>query len=186
MSKPRLRRRALLAAGAVAAVGALGWANLVPAGAASTPPPDKVVVKTKGSGENMKFVASSKTIQSGGKLVIKDKTPGEPHTLSLVEKDLIPTTNKQISKCNNKGHICAAIAEWHGATGNSGPTVNPVDVAKPGWDREGNLHRTGDSVFFKPNKKTWPATKPVSAKAGTTLHFMCAIHPWMHGVLHVK
>src|SRR6266542_1080833 len=148
MSKPRLRTRWPIAAVATtAALGALAWTSLAPAGAASAP--DRVVVKTKGSGEHMHFALSDDSIQSGGNLVIKDKN-GEPHTFSLVERDLIPRTNKQIANCFKQGHICSEIASWHQATGNKPPKVNPVDVGKPGWDREGNLHRTGDSVIFKP------------------------------------
>ena len=30
-----------------------------------------------------------------------------------------------------------------------------------------------------------PLTIKVTAPAGTTLNFMCAVHPWMQGVLHV-
>jgi hypothetical protein len=26
---------------------------------------------------------------------------------------------------------------------------------------------------------------PVSAKAGTTLHYICVFHPWMQGVINV-
>jgi len=29
-------------------------------------------------------------------------------------------------------------------------------------------------------------TEPVTAKAGTTLYFMCVIHPWMQGVISVE
>jgi hypothetical protein len=184
MSNSRLRRRWPIAAVATTvALGALAWTSLAPAGAASAP--DRVVVKAKGSGENMRFTVSDDSIQSGGNLVIKDRN-SDPHTFSLVQRDLIPRTKSQIQNCFHKGHICSEIGSWHGATGNKPPTINPVDVGKPGWDREGNLHREGDSVFFKPKRKTWPATKPVTAKAGTNLHFICAIHPWMHGVLHVK
>jgi hypothetical protein len=101
-----------------------------------------------------------------------------------VTKRLVPRTNKQIAKCHAKGHICAEITKWHGAKGNSPPTINPVDVGKPGWDRPGNLKRKGDSVFFTPQQPA--ATRVVSAKAGKTLHFICAIHPEMHGTIHVK
>jgi hypothetical protein len=40
----------------------------------------------------------------------------------------------------------------------------------------------GDSFFFDP--KT-PVKTTVSAKPGTTLYFLCAIHPWMEGKVKV-
>jgi hypothetical protein len=175
------RRRGLAAAGIAVAAGALVWTSL--ASGAGGAPPNRVVAKAVGSGHKLRYALSDDSIQSGGSLVIKNKSSA-PHTLSLVEKNLVPRTNAQVNKCFNKGHICRAIASWHKATGNKPPKVKTVDVGKPGWDREGNLTRKGDSVFFGANKS--PATRAVSAAPGTTLHFICAIHPWMRGTIHVK
>jgi hypothetical protein len=46
-----------------------------------------------------------------------------------------------------------------------------VDVNKPGVDGP------GDSYFIAPTAKK--LTFKVTAKKGTTLYFLCAIHPWM-------
>lgn len=182
MSKSRLRRRWPVAVVATAvALGALAWTSLAPAGAASSP--DRVVVKAKGSGENMRFVTSDDSIQKGGKLVIRDKT-SEPHTLSLVKKRFVPRTRKQVNHCFDPGHICREIAKWHKFTGKGEPKIPLVDAGKPGWNRQGSLTREGDSVVFDPQHN--PPTRPVTAQRGTTLHFICAIHPWMHGKLDVK
>lgn len=181
MNHARWARRAAvtLAAAGAATLGITSFAS-----GAGGSAPDRVVVKAKGSGQNMRFALSDDSIQAGGNLVIKDANTA-PHTLSLVQKALVPRTKKQISKCDDKGHICSEIGKWHKFNPKTGqPKINPVDVGKPGWNKQGNLTRTGDSVIFDPRN---PApTRPVSAEAGTSLHFICAIHPWMHGVLHVK
>ncbi len=180
LNKPR--RRGLAAAGIAVAASALAWTSLA-SGAGSSSAPNRVVVKAVMKGNQMAYVLSGDSIQSGGKLVIKDPS-GAPHTLSLVTKNLVPRTRAQMQNCFKTGHICRAIAKWHKAPNNGPPKVNPVDVGKPGWDTEGNLNRKGDSVFFTPKKPA--ATRVVSAAPGTTLHFICAVHPEMHGTLHVK
>jgi hypothetical protein len=101
-----------------------------------------------------------------------------PHTLSLVESDLVPRKRKQIRNCFRKGHICRAIFRWH----EGGRKAN-VDVGiLPGWDTEGNLDTTGDSTLLL--KKGQVRSRP-AATAGTTLHFICAIHPFMHGKVRI-
>ena len=39
--------------------------------------------------------------------------------------------------------------------------------------------KKGDSWFTGETKGA--TTQEVTAAAGTTLYFMCAVHPWMHG-----
>lgn len=165
---------------AVAAGAVIASTSLASAGGKQAP--NKVVAKAVGSGRNLHYVLSDDSINAGGSLVIKDKT-SEPHTLSLVTKNLVPKTNSQINKCFTKGHICKAIAKWHKAKGNTVGVKN-VDVGGPGWNQEGNLNRKGDSSFYTPGKN--PPTRAVTAAQGTTLHFICAIHPWMHGTIHVR
>ena len=179
LKKPRMRGMA--AAAFTVGVGALAWTGLASGAGGSAP--DRVVAKAVGSGQKLHYVLSDDSVQSGGKLVIKDKT-SEPHTFSLVTKNLVPRTKAEVKKCFSNGHICKDIAKWHKASNNGPPKVNPVDVGNPGWDREGNLKRKGDSVFFTPSKSA--PTDAVSAAPGKTLHFICAIHPWMHGSIHVK
>lgn len=51
-----------------------------------------------------------------------------------------------------------------------------VDVGGPGLDSP------GDSLFF--DDESISAT--VTAPAGTTLLYLCAIHPWMQGEIAVR
>jgi hypothetical protein len=131
-----------------------------------------------------------KTVVEGEELQIVNKTNPKqvgPHTFSLVEPGLIPKTAKARQLCFTKGHICKAIARWHGVKGNGPPTINPVEAGAEGWSTLGSLTTTGDS-WFTGNKPGGSIVQRLSAGAvagPTTIYFMCAIHPWMHGRITV-
>jgi len=128
-----------------------------------------------------------KTIASGEELEVLNQTNPKqvgPHTFSLVTKGSIPKTAKARQVCFTPNHICKAIASWHGVKGEGAPTKNPAKAGLEGWDTLGSLTKPGDSWFTgtKPNASF---EQPVTAAAGTTIYFICAIHPWMHGSIEV-
>jgi len=128
-----------------------------------------------------------KTVTEGETLRIVNQTSAKkmgPHTFSLVEASVLPKTPPARKHCFTPNHICMAIAKWHGVKGNGPPTINPAEAGAEGWDTEGNLTEKGDS-WFTGSKKGASFEQVVSAKAGETIHFMCAIHPWMHGSVKV-
>jgi hypothetical protein len=128
-----------------------------------------------------------KTVYEGQTLRIVNKTPAKrmgPHTFSLVEASTLPKTPPARKHCFTPDHICMAIAKWHGVKGNGPPTINPAEAGAEGWDTEGSLTAKGDS-WFTGSKKGASFEQVVSAKAGETIHFMCAIHPWMQGSVEV-
>jgi hypothetical protein len=176
------RRALLLLAGCGAAV--LSAAGIASAGgSASQAPPSAVTITAKAfrAPPFVQFGPRDVTITQGGSLTIRNGGPGIPHTFSLVRQSLLPTTKRQRQRCLTPGHICYAIAKWHHALDNT-VDVNPVEVGQTGWDTEGGLRKTGDSIFFNRNRRTLPVSAPV----GTTLHFLCAIHPWMQGTIKVR
>jgi hypothetical protein len=127
------------------------------------------------------------TIVSGEELtVLNQSNPRKvgPHTFSLVTKGSIPKTKKARQLCFTPKHICRAIAGWHGVKGNGPVKVNPVDVGAEGWDTEGSVTKKGDS-WFTGEKPGTSIVEKVTAEAGTTLHYFCAVHPWMHGSVDV-
>jgi hypothetical protein len=134
------------------------------------------------------FFQHPKTVHQGDSLRIVMKTDPKkvgPHTFSLVKQSKIPTTVKQEKKCFPAG-ICGVIAAWHGVTGpNTPPSKNPAKAGKPGWDKMGSSRRDKGDSWFTGNKPGASFTQVVSAKPGTTLTFMCAIHPFMHGKIKV-
>jgi hypothetical protein len=121
------------------------------------------------------WVKPKLTIASGGTLTIKTAGDPAPHSFSIVKSSQVPKTPDAIFSCK----VCESIGKKHGADPNSdAPPKHPVvDVGATGIDQP------GDSIVLQPKKS---ATVKVSAKAGTTLHFICAIHPWMQGTLAVK
>lgn len=128
-----------------------------------------------------------KTVAEGETLRIVNQTPAKrmgPHTFSLVEASSLPKTPPARKHCFTPDHICMAIAKWHGVKGNGPPTINPAEAGAEGWDTEGSLSKKGDS-WFTGSKKGASFEQVVSAKAGETIHFMCAIHPWMQGSVEV-
>ncbi len=168
---------------AVAAV-AIAAAVVVPAGAkshTSKAAPSKVTIVARSgtkyvinryAQDTSRFTPGVITIKSGGTLTLKNRG-GMPHTFSLVKASQLPKTTKQIDKCK----VCNELAKAHQAdpTSDAPPKIMEVNVGADGYDQP------GDSVFFIKTQKL-----KITAKRGTTLHFICAIHPWMQGTIKVK
>lgn len=169
---------------------AVGVAVLVPglAGADTTTPVagstvDTVLIKDGKGG--LRFIAP-KTVDQGDQLEVRNTTNPKqvgPHTFSLVTKGSIPKTAKARQLCFTKGHICKAIAAWQGFKKGK-ITINPAEAGAEGWDTMGSLTAKGDS-WFTGEKPGTSIVQQVTAAAGTTITFMCAIHPWMHGSIAV-
>ena len=79
---------------------------------------------------------------------------------------------------------CGAIAKSHGVNPEGpplGPPPNPlVNVGAAGFGTP------GDSIVIGPKGHGGQATFKVTARPGTTLSFICIIHPWMQGRFLVK
>jgi hypothetical protein len=123
------------------------------------------------------------SVKSGGTITIVNLAASDgPHTFSVVKKSQLPRTVAQITNCK----ICQTIASEHGAdpSSNAPPkflfTENGV-----GSNTAPNVDRPGDSAFIAPQQKA-KVTLKVTAKPGTTLYFICAVHPWMQAKLLVQ
>jgi hypothetical protein len=191
--KQRFRSRTARLTILASAMAAFAVAAAVPAmaaggsGSASASASEGATILIKGSRkEPLRFI-TPKTVVSGEDLtIVNDTNPKQigPHTLSLVPESLWPETKAERKPCFTPGHICMAIAKWHGVKGeDSPPTKNPAKAGKAGWDTEGTVSKTGDSWFT--GKANAEFAQEVSAAPGTTLHFICAVHPWMHGSVEV-
>lgn len=184
----RLSSAMPLRLGIVLAAGLAASLILAPAlanGAGSLGPANTVYMKAGKGG--LRFEAP-KTIVAGEDLEVLNQTNPKqvgPHTFSLVTKGSLPKTPKARQSCFTPKHICMAIAHWHGVKGNGPVKVNPVDAGAEGWDTLGSITKKGDS-WFTGSKPGTSITEKVTAAAGTTIYFMCAIHPWMHGSIEVQ
>jgi plastocyanin len=120
----------------------------------------------------LKFTPGHLVVRSGDTLTLQhsDKSD-EPHTLSIVDADEVPTTIEQVFECP----VCQEIANTFREPTGSGFLNAPG--TGPGID--GRL----DTLFVLPGES---ASAQVTAPAGTTLRFLCAIHPWMQGRIDVQ
>lgn len=142
-------------------------------------------LEIKMEGKKMGFLGPG-TVHEGEELrVVNDTSPSMvgPHTFSLVTKGSLPKTAQQRKTCFTPGKICMGIAHWYGLKGEENPKQPLIAAGKEGWDTMGTVTKKGDSYFF--GKKGASVEQVVSAKAGTTLYFMCAVHPWMQGSVKV-
>jgi hypothetical protein len=122
------------------------------------------------------------TIRSGGTITIVNRAASDgPHTFSVVRKSDRPRTTRQINACK----ICQTVAKEHGANPQSqAPPKFPFVENGTGSTTPPNVDRVGDSAFIAPVQGA-KVTLKVTAKPGTTLYFMCVIHPWMQAKLIV-
>lgn len=185
--KQRLFRALPLRTGIAVAIGITASLVLAPAlaGAASELGPANTVYMKAGKG-GLRF-EGPKTIFAGEELEVLNQTNPKqvgPHTFSLVTKGSLPKTPKARQLCFTPHHICKAIAAWHGVKGEGPPKKNPAEAGEEGWDTLGSLSKKGDS-WFTGEKPGTSIVQKVTAAADTTIYFMCAVHPWMHGSIKV-
>jgi plastocyanin len=132
--------------------------------------------------DKMYFTPGVATVKSGQTLTFEydGKPAEEPHTITIVSSKDLPKTAAQINNCN----ICNRTAAGHlkNPKAPPGPTNDiahwTVDKGKPGLDGP------GDSIAIEGAKHKSISIK-VTAPAGTVLHFICAVHPWMQGTIKV-
>ncbi len=97
-----------------------------------------------------------------------------PHTLTIVRRNELPTDFRgAFVGCE----VCRRTIDRHLG---SGP---PDPVLEDDRDREYGLDGPGDSILIFPGESI---SRRVSAAPGTTLHFLCAFHPWMMGKISVR
>jgi plastocyanin len=167
--------------------GALALAGGSMASGAGAPSTVKITQTT-----NIKFVANRYVrdelrwkrdvyqVKSGGTVEVINTAADEgPHTFTVVRKADLPKS----FNCK----ICDKLSQAHGADPESDAPPkfqyleNGVGQATPP-----NLDRAGDSGVTGEGKKGEHISFKVTAKKGSTLTFMCLIHPWMQAKLEVK
>lgn len=117
-------------------------------------------------------------VRSGGTLHIVNTVATEgPHTFSVVKKSQLPRTPAQTFNCK----ICNKIAQELGANPNDQNSPPQFQYAENGvgTNTPPNVDRPGDTGLTGQGKRGESISLKVTAKKGTTLYFMCAIHPWM-------
>ena len=184
---PSQGRAVLLAA--IAFVLSAGVAAAAPPAPVGTPEPtgNTVTIAVEEVAGKLTFVGPA-TVAEGDELEVVDKTNPQkvgPVTFSLVRRGYLPRTRRAQAICFTPGHICWAIAEWQGVHGEGVPTINPAEAGSPGWDTMGTKTLPGDS-WYSGTERGGRFAQEVTAKAGTRLWFMDAIHPWLRGTIRVS
>lgn len=175
----------------LAAAVALGVATGSAAAAAEPPPVPTptgttVRVAVEEVAGKLRFVGPE-AVAEGDELEVVNRTNPQrvgPVTFSLVRRGHLPKTRRAQAICFTPGHICWAIAEWQGVHSEGLPTVNPAEAGSPGWDTMGTEAVPGDS-WYSGTERGGRFGQEVTAKAGTRLWFMDAIHPWLRGTIKV-
>ena len=130
----------------------------------------------------LRFNKDVYTVKSGGTVKFKLTADQEgPHTLSIVRPRDLPKTAKQVNNCA----VCNKLLQAHGADPNTqGPPKFLYLEDGVGSNTPPHLNKVGDSAVSSFNKGG-VVSLPVTAKAGTTLHFVCLFHPQMQAELKV-
>ena len=119
----------------------------------------------------LRFTPGPLSVKQGETVTWENTTPGEPHTISVVAAGDVPSTIDDVFNCA----ICNTFLAAHVPDPN-GPPVPVVNAGGPGLDAP------GDSLLLFPDASI---SETISAPAGSTLHYICAIHPWMQGTIKV-
>ena len=175
----------------LAGIAMLAATSGVATGAKSAGASDSVTVKQSFSlkmkpnryfQSNMRFNRDVYTVRTGGKVIfLFNKDQEGPHTLSVVKEKDLPDNAREANNCR----ACEAAGQAHGADPNSdAPPKFPFVENGKGQKTPPNLDRPGDSALTG-EKRGSKVTLNVTAKAGKTLAFLCAIHPQMQAHLKV-
>jgi plastocyanin len=130
---------------------------------------------------NLRFAPENTKVEKGDKVTWKDDAlTTSPHTITIVNPEIVPVDFATAYICLWDKRIlgvdgaCLQFMDAHGGIPPSTPVVNAgrngLDVAR-------------DSIFLPPNGSV---SAQVTAGPGTTLHYICIIHPWMQGTITVE
>jgi plastocyanin len=133
--------------------------------------------------DGLRWNKDAYTVKSGGTITVVNTVADEgPHTFTVLKKKDVPKTPATIFNCK----ACNAIIAAHGADPNSdAPPKFPFVENGVGQDTPPNVDRPGDSAITGSGKKGEKVSFKVTAKKGTTLNFICLIHPWMQAKVTV-
>lgn len=176
----RRHRRPLLVLGAVALLAA----GLGGTAGATGSRQNGATVETEGENgveinekifSTLRFDDEKTRIRSGQEITfVHDDDTVEPHTATIVDQADLPETFDEVFECGGPGTPCGDAFDAHGD-----PPAPAVEApgSLPGLDAP------GDSLWLEPGGEI---SAVVSAPAGSTLYYLCAIHAWMQGQIKVR
>ena len=133
------------------------------------------------------FFDGPATVAKGDELRIVNDTSVRkvgPHTFSLAKKGVLPDTPKEFRQCFTPGKVCMGIAMAHKFNPKTEKIGKPVvNAGAKGWNKSFTKKSKGDSWYTETKGESH--TRKVTASVGSTLRFICAIHPDMQGKIKV-
>ena len=137
-------------------------------------------------GDNIRFNRHT-TVRSGRTIKVINRGDPEsgPHTISLLKRSALPRTFAQAEACFEGQGVCAPLYAAHQVQENpeEPPGVLLFNAGAEGFDTMGDAETAGDSQFIAPGEGS---SIRVTADAGSTLRYFCAVHPWMQGKITVR
>jgi hypothetical protein len=126
----------------------------------------------------LRFSPDLRIVLAGGSVRLQHRDMTfEPHTLTVVNQDDLPTSVEEVFACQEPGQVCGDALEGHFGEGIK-------ERLEDDDDGEFGLDGPGDSILvLDPGGSIDSA---VTAPAGTRLFFLCAIHPWMQAEIKVS
>lgn len=180
-----MARRGLVAAAAAAMAAVLGGGSAAFAGGGAEASRVATITMTQ-DGRTLSFEGPER-VRSGQTLRIRNGTDPRrvgPHTFTLAASRVIPKTRSGQRACFSPGKVCmnAAIAhEFDPETEKVNRQL--VEAGTAGWDARFTSSRKGDSWYTETKGERF--SQRVSARPGTTLRFLCVVHPDMQGEIEV-
>jgi plastocyanin len=122
-------------------------------------------------------------VRQGGTITWDNQT-NDGHSVSVVTREQLPRTVQDVNNCN----VCNDLLAAHFPNGfpPQGAPVLVLDDFKA-TTAPARFDSLGDSVIVAPPGVPGPTRVSVviSAAPGSTLDYLCAIHPWMQGRIQV-
>jgi plastocyanin len=130
---------------------------------------------------NLRFAPENIKVEKGDTVTWKDDAlTSVPHTITIFDPTVLPVDFATAYICNWDKRILGVdgpCLEFMDAHGGIPPTTPVVNAGRNGLDV------AGDSIFLPPNGSV---SAQVTAAPGTTLRYICIIHPWMQGSITVE
>jgi plastocyanin len=130
---------------------------------------------------NLRFAPENIKVDRGETVTWADNAlTTSPHTITIVDPEVVPANFAEAYICLWDKKIlgvdgpCLQFMDAHGGVP---PTTPVVEVGRKGLDT------AGDSIFLPPNGSV---SAQVTARPGSTLNYICIIHPWMQGTITVE
>jgi hypothetical protein len=189
VGKDRMSLKKLIAV----AVGMLVALAAVGAGTAGAKAPTRVTVKSVTSfrfkpnryiQDGLRWNRDAYPVRSGGTVHVVNGDGSEgPHTFTILRKKDVPRTLRTLFNCR----ACNELTRAHGADPDTeAPPRFPFLENGVGQQTPPDVDRPGDSGLIGTGRKGDAVNFHVTARAGTTLYFICLIHPWMQSKLQVQ